>query len=73
MKVAFRVLTAQQWSGQSLPLEEIAKRSELTASATTNYLLRLVRTGLATANDEPGHYRLRACCLTARHVSRRPA
>lgn len=47
-----------QSSRQALPLKEIAARAELTNSAANNYLVSLVRTGLAMTDDKPGHYRL---------------
>lgn len=58
VEVAFRVLSALQSSQQALPLKEIAQRAEMTSSATNNYLVSLVRTGLAAADDKPGHYKL---------------
>ena len=63
MEVAFRVLTALQSSRQPLPLKEIAQRADLTGSATNNYLVSLVRTGLATPDEKPGHYRLGPAAL----------
>lgn len=63
VEVAFRVLSALQSSRQPLPLKEIAQRSDLTGSATNNYLVSLVRTGLAMADDKPGHYRLGPAAL----------
>lgn len=58
VEVAFRILTALQSSRQALPLKEIAQRAELTGSAANNYLVSLVRTGLAAADEKPGHYKL---------------
>jgi DNA-binding IclR family transcriptional regulator len=63
VEVAFRVLTALQSSRESLPLKEIAQRADLTGSATNNYLVSLVRTGLAVADQKPGHYRLGPAAL----------
>lgn len=63
VEVAYRVLSALQSSTQPLPLKDIAQRSELTSSAANNYLVSLVRTGLATADDKPGHYRLGPAAL----------
>jgi DNA-binding IclR family transcriptional regulator len=58
VEVAFRVLTALQSSAQALALKEIAAQAGLTPSAANNYLVSLVRTGLAAADDKPGHYKL---------------
>jgi DNA-binding IclR family transcriptional regulator len=58
VEVAFRVLAALQSSHQALPLKEVAQRAELTGSAANNYLVSLVRTGLAVADEKPGHYKL---------------
>lgn len=58
VEVAFRVLSALQSSRLPLPLKDIAQRAGLTPSATNNYLVSLVRTGLASTDDKPGHYRL---------------
>ncbi|MEK0416302.1 MAG: hypothetical protein RI949_308 [Pseudomonadota bacterium] len=63
VEVAYRVLSALQSSRMPLPLKDIAHRSELTSSATNNYLVSLVRTGLATPDDKPGHYRLGPAAL----------
>lgn len=58
VEVAFRVLVALQSSQQALPLKEIAARADMTGSAANNYLVSLVRTGLAVADEKPGHYKL---------------
>lgn len=58
VEVAFRVLLALQSSRQALPLKEIAARAEMTGSAANNYLVSLVRTGLAVADEKAGHYKL---------------
>ncbi|WP_181832858.1 IclR family transcriptional regulator [Bosea caraganae] len=58
VEIAFRMLLALQSSRQALPLKEIAVRAELTSSAANNYLVSLVRTGLAMADEKPGHYKL---------------
>jgi DNA-binding IclR family transcriptional regulator len=58
VEVAFRVLNALQSSRQALPLKEIAQHAELTGSATNNYLVSLVRIGLAAVDEKPGHYKL---------------
>jgi DNA-binding IclR family transcriptional regulator len=63
VEVAFRILLAIQSSRQALPLKEIAARAQLTGSATNNYLVSLVRTGLAAADDKPGYYRLGPAAL----------
>ena len=58
VEIAFRILTALQTSVRALPLKEIAALSELTPSATSNYLISLVRTGLVAADERPGCYKL---------------
>ncbi|KQW54569.1 IclR family transcriptional regulator [Variovorax sp. Root411] len=58
VEVAFRVLLALHSSRQALPLKEIATRAEMTGSAANNYLVSLVRTGLASVDSKPGHYKL---------------
>jgi DNA-binding IclR family transcriptional regulator len=58
VEVAFRLLTALQASPGPLPLKEVASRAAMTPSAANNYLVSLVRTGLAAADEKPGHYRL---------------
>lgn len=58
VEVAFRLLVALQASSRPLPLKEVAARAALSPSAANNYLVSLVRTGLAAADDRPGHYRL---------------
>jgi DNA-binding IclR family transcriptional regulator len=58
VEIAFRLLTALQADPQAQPLKEVARRAGLTPSAANNYLVSLVRTGLAAADARPGHYRL---------------
>ena len=49
VEIAFRILSALQTSERALPLKEIAALSDLSPSATSNYMISLVRTGLASA------------------------
>lgn len=63
VEIAFRLLTALQRSQQALPLKEIALRSGMTTSAANNYLVSLVRTGLAAADEKPGFYKLGPAAL----------
>jgi len=63
VEIAFRLLMALQNTQQPLPLKEIAARAEMTASAANNYLVSLVRTGLAAADEKPGFYRLGSAAL----------
>src|SRR5690349_21573366 len=63
VEIAFRLLMALQNTQQPLPLKEIAARAEMTASAANNYLVSLVRTGLAAADEKPGFYRLGPAAL----------
>jgi DNA-binding IclR family transcriptional regulator len=58
VEIAFRILTALQTSVRALPLKDIAALSELSASATSNYMISLVRTGLASTDEKPGCYKL---------------
>ncbi|WP_198382460.1 IclR family transcriptional regulator [Roseomonas sp. KE2513] len=58
IEVAFRLLQAMQGSPRPLPLREIAAGAGLSPSAANNYLVSLVRTGLAATDAKPGHYRL---------------
>jgi DNA-binding IclR family transcriptional regulator len=58
VEIAFRLLTALQRAQQALPLREIAIRAQMTSSAANNYLVSLVRTGLAAADEKPGFYKL---------------
>ncbi|WP_114810362.1 IclR family transcriptional regulator [Paraburkholderia kururiensis] len=63
VEIAFRLLMALQNTQQALPLKEIATRAEMTPSAANNYLVSLVRTGLAAADEKPGYYRLGPAAL----------
>lgn len=58
VEVAFRILSALQTSVRALPLKELAALSDLTPSATSNYLISLVRTGLVSPDEKPGCYKL---------------
>ncbi len=58
VEIAFRILSALQTSVRALPLKEIAALSELSPSATSNYMISLVRTGLVSADEKPGCYKL---------------
>lgn len=58
VEIAFRILSALQTSVRALPLKEIAALSELSPSATSNYMISLVRTGLASTDEKPGCYKL---------------
>jgi len=63
VEIAYRLLTALQSSPESLALKEVAMRAGLSASAANNYLVSLVRTGLAAADVKPGFYRLGPAAL----------
>ncbi|MFD1557285.1 IclR family transcriptional regulator [Paraburkholderia silviterrae] len=58
VEIAFRILSALQTSVRALPLKDIATLSELSPSATSNYMISLVRTGLVSADEKPGCYKL---------------
>jgi len=58
VETAFRLLTALQASSQARSLKSIAAHAGMTASAANNYLVSLVRTGLASADEKQGHYKL---------------
>lgn len=47
-----------------MALKEIAPLAGLTTSAANNYLVSLVRIGLAAADERPGHYRLGPSALS---------
>ncbi|MCK1710413.1 hypothetical protein IVA83_15325 [Bradyrhizobium sp. 143] len=53
-----------QTSQQALALKDIAPLAGLTTSAANNYLVSLVRIGLAAADEKPGHYRLGPAALS---------
>ncbi len=57
VEVGYRLLVAIQMGPGAVALKDIAQRAGVTASAAHNYLISLVRTGLAR-NDGRGHYRL---------------
>src|ERR1700745_2664552 len=64
VEIAFRILSVMQGSQQAMALKDIAPQAGLTASAANNYLVSLVRIGLAAADDKPGHYRLGPAALS---------
>ena len=64
VEIAFRILGVMQTSQQAIALKDIAPRAGLTASAANNYLVSLVRTGLAAADEKSGHYRLGPAALS---------
>ena len=64
VEIAYRLLRVLQESLQALPLKEIATAADLTPSAANNYLVSLVRTGLATTADRPGTYKLGPAAMT---------
>ena len=58
IEIAFGLLQVLQASTRPLQLKEIAAGAGMSPSAANNYLVSLVRTGLAAADAKPGHYRL---------------
>jgi DNA-binding IclR family transcriptional regulator len=64
VEIAFRILNVLQKSQQAMALKDIAPLAELTTSAANNYLVSLVRIGLAAADEKPGFYRLGAAALS---------
>jgi len=64
VETAFRILGVLQGSRQAMALKDIAPLADLTASAANNYLVSLVRIGLAAADEKPGHYRLGPAALS---------
>jgi DNA-binding IclR family transcriptional regulator len=64
VEIAFRILSVMQGSQQAMALKEIAPLAGLTTSAANNYLVSLVRIGLAAADEKPGHYRLGPAALS---------
>lgn len=58
VEVAFRLLQVLQGAARAMPLREVAAGAALSPSAANNYLVSLVRTGLAATDAKPGHYRL---------------
>jgi DNA-binding IclR family transcriptional regulator len=64
VEIAFRILDVLQRSHQAMALKDIARLAELTTSATNNYLVSLVRIGLAAVDEKPGNYRLGPAALS---------
>ena len=64
VEIAFRILNVLQQSQQAMVLKDIAPLAGLTASAANNYLVSLVRIGLAAADEKSGHYRLGPAALS---------
>jgi DNA-binding IclR family transcriptional regulator len=64
VEIAFRILSVLQKSQQAMALKDVAPQAGLTASAANNYLVSLVRIGLAAADEKPGHYRLGPAALS---------
>jgi DNA-binding IclR family transcriptional regulator len=64
VEIAFRILNVMQSSQQAMALKDIAPLANLTTSAANNYLVSLVRIGLAAADEKPGHYRLGPAALS---------
>jgi DNA-binding IclR family transcriptional regulator len=64
VEIAFRILGVMQKSQQATALKDIAPLAGLTASAANNYLVSLVRIGLAAADERPGFYRLGPAALS---------
>jgi DNA-binding IclR family transcriptional regulator len=63
IEIAYRLLQVLQEASGALPLREIAQGAAMSPSAANNYLVSLVRTGLAAADDKAGHYRLGPAAL----------
>jgi DNA-binding IclR family transcriptional regulator len=64
VEIAFRILEVLQKSRQAMALKDIGPAAGLTASAANNYLVSLVRIGLAAADEKPGCYRLGPAALS---------
>jgi DNA-binding IclR family transcriptional regulator len=64
VETAFRILSVLQQSQQATALKDIAPQAGLTASAANNYLVSLVRIGLAAADEKSGYYRLGPAALS---------
>ncbi|KJC56039.1 hypothetical protein UP10_37445 [Bradyrhizobium sp. LTSPM299] len=64
VEIAFRILSVLQKSPQAMALKEIASPAGLSASAANNYLVSLVRIGLAAADEKAGYYRLGPAALS---------
>jgi DNA-binding IclR family transcriptional regulator len=63
VEIAFRLLTALQSSPRAIGLKDIATLAGLSPSAANNYLVSLVRTGLAAADAKAGFYKLGPAAL----------
>lgn len=64
IEIAFRILTVLQDAQTAVPLKVIARAADLTTSAANNYLVSLVRVGLAAGDQRPGYYRLGPSALS---------
>ncbi|MFB6451339.1 IclR family transcriptional regulator [Bradyrhizobium tunisiense] len=64
IEIAFRILTVLQDDQKAVALKEIARAADLTTSAANNYLVSLVRVGLAAGDQRPGYYRLGPSALS---------
>ena len=64
VEIAFRILSVMRTSQQAMALKDIAPLAGLTPSAANNYLVSLVRIGLAAADQKSGHYRLGPAALS---------
>jgi DNA-binding IclR family transcriptional regulator len=64
VEIAFRILDVLQQGRQAMALKDVAELAQLTASAANNYLVSLVRIGLAAADEKSGHYRLGPAALS---------
>jgi DNA-binding IclR family transcriptional regulator len=64
VEIAFRILTVLQSDQKAVALKEIARTTGLTTSAANNYLVSLVRIGLAAGDQRPGWYRLGPAALS---------
>src|ERR1700736_6119513 len=64
VEIAFRILDVLQQSQQAMALKDLAPLAGLTASAANNYLVSLVRIGLAAGDEKSGHYRLGPAALS---------
>ena len=64
VEIAFRILGVLQSSQQAIALKDIAPLADLTPSAANNYLVSLVRIGLAAADEKSGYYRLGPAALS---------
>ena len=64
VEIAFRILGVMQTSQRAMALKDIAALAGLTTSAANNYLVSLVRIGLAAADEKSGYYRLGPAALS---------